>query len=208
MTNINQVIIAITYPVVTSECVKFVRGFEATFNGGVKPLFTARPECAQKFGPEGKIHVDWLNQENVGGMTKPVYGLFTAPPVPEVLFDDGKDYSTVDIAVLISSNYETMVMYEAFVDRKWSYKQDMGGNLITVGTVEGQPVCITPMIHIVQGIRILYVEYTSQVVSFPLIEAWVKAKINNPAIDYLSSVGTLEHAISNKLAALEQEKSS
>ena len=201
MSDINKVITVVNYPVVNANSVKFVRGFELTVNGGVKPLFTNRPENAQKFGPEGQIHVNWLNRESTATS---MYALYEASTIPQVLFDDGKDYSTVDIALLINSSYETSMLYNAFKDKDWTYKQDNSGNLITVGVVEGQPVCIAPMIHTVQGLRVLYVEPTSQVISYPMITEWVNAKINNPTVELLSSPDRLIYRIEQMLN--EKEK--
>lgn len=207
MSKLNKVIMAVAYPITDKNSVKFVRGFKSLSNGGIEPLFTDRPEMAQKFGPEGQLHINWLNgcvAKEIIGEQYYVYSLFDAPEVPTELFNDGKDYSTVDIAVAINSAYETGQLYHAYCEAKWQYKQDMGGNLITIGMLEGAPVCIAPVIHTIEGVRVLYVEATSGVVCHDMIEAWVKAKINNPKVDFMSSPGMLEYAIKHKIAEKKQ----
>lgn len=207
MSKLNKIIMAVAYPIANKDSVKFVRGFKALSNGGIEPLFTGAPELAQKFGPEGQLHINWLN----GSPSKELidaqhyaYSLFDAPEVPTELFDDGKDYSMVDIAVAINSTYETGQLYNAYCEAKWKYQQDMGGNLITVGKLEGAPVCIAPMIHTIEGVRVLYVEATSGVVCHTMIEAWVKAKINNPKVEFLTSPDRLVYEIRDKIAEKKQ----
>lgn len=184
---LSKVIMAINYPIVTGKEVKLVSYFTDKPDGGVEVTYTHKTENAQRFGPEASLIVKVLSAlQSKAGDTKLAYSVIDAPLVPTELFDDGKDYSTVDIAVQINSSMETSALYSLYKERGHKYKQDMGGNLITVGHLEFRPVCIAPMIQEVDGVRILYVEATSDVVCWTMINAWVKAKVGKD-IEIVSS---------------------
>lgn len=93
-----------------------------------------------------------------------------------------KDYKSVDIAVHINSSLETMALYQSYVDRGWTYKQDMSGPLKTIGKWSSKPVCVAPLIHVINGVRVLYVEATSVLVDWDMIDVWIKAVTENPDI--------------------------
>lgn len=88
-----------------------------------------------------------------------------------------KNYLGVDIVVCISSSYESMALYKDFKDMGFTYIQDRGGPLITVGHLDERPICIAPLIHTVSGVKILYVEATSGLVDWDLIETWIKLRV-------------------------------
>ncbi|ARV76663.1 hypothetical protein PHABIO_32 [Pseudomonas phage Phabio] len=175
MSKHNQLIMAVQYPIVSKDNVKFVRGFKALANGGLEPLFTDSPERAQRFGPEGQLHVNWLSGRPVELDEFKAYSLIKAPETPTQLFDDGKDYTTVEVATIVTSN-ESHLLYKQIKEAGMDYKQDMGGNLITIGVLAGGDVCIAPMIQTIDGVRVAYVEATSEVVDFTMVENWIMAK--------------------------------
>lgn len=90
---------------------------------------------------------------------------------------DRKNFLGADVVVEINSSYETMMLYKEFVEKCMSYKQDMGGYMVTVGKLDGRPICVTPHIHTIDGVKVLYVEATSQVVDWVMIENWIKSVV-------------------------------
>lgn len=93
-----------------------------------------------------------------------------------------KDYKSVDIAVQISSSLETMSLYQEYMERKWSYQQDRSGPLLTIGKIGDRPICVAPLIHVVEGIRVMYVEATSPLIDWTLIDNWVREVTGKPDI--------------------------
>lgn len=176
----DKLIMVVNYPINPGDQVKYVSGFMPTVRGGCQPNFTTDPMMAQRFGIEAYIHQRWLTEmteyDNAGNINTG-YCVVGVPEVPTVLFDDQKDYSTVDIAVQISSSLEVSALYSQFKEKGLDYKQDQGGNMITVGKLNGCDISIAPVIHEVSGVRILYVEATSDVICWSMIEEWVKAKV-------------------------------
>lgn len=94
---------------------------------------------------------------------------------------DIKDYATVDVAVHIHSAAEVNWLYNDFTSLGWDYKQDTGGPLITIGHIDGRPICIAPLIHEINSVRVLYVEATSALVDWTMIDSWVAARIRRGA---------------------------
>jgi hypothetical protein len=60
------------------------------------------------------------------------------------------------------------------MDRTW--KQG-SGLLATVGTVGKRPVCISVLVDVVNGKRILFYHATSQVVDHQMVEEWLKREL-------------------------------
>lgn len=85
-----------------------------------------------------------------------------------------KDYKSVDIAVNISSSLETQALYQEYMERKWTFKHDASGPVLAIGKIDNRPICIAPLIHIVEGIRVMYVEATSPLIDWTLIDNWIR----------------------------------
>jgi len=109
-----------------------------------------------------------------------------------------KDYKSVDIAVQISSSLETVALYQEFKERKWSYEQDRGGPLIPIGRIADRPVCIAPLIHRIGGVNVLYVEATSPLIDWDMIDNWIREvtgkpdiQIQNDPVNLAGSIGSL-----------------
>ena len=85
-----------------------------------------------------------------------------------------KDYNSVDVVVLISSGYDRAGIYKDLTNDGYSYKQDFGGYLETIGYIEGRPICVLPLIHNIGGVNVLHVEATSQLIDWKMINDWVK----------------------------------
>lgn len=102
-------------------------------------------------------------------------------------FKDDKPYGEVDLVVLISSSLETMTLYQEYMDRKWSYVQDMSGYMHTIGHINDRPICIAPLIHKVAGLNVMYVEATSPLIDWDMIEDWAREVTGKPDIKIQNS---------------------
>lgn len=110
-----------------------------------------------------------------------------------------KDFKSVDIAVQISSSLETSTLYEIYCKRNWSFKQDMGGPLVKISEWAGRPICVAPLIHVIDGVRVLYVEATSALIDWDLIDEWIKSVTGKDDIKIENNPGNLPGQISNIL---------
>lgn len=121
-------------------------------------------------------------------------------------FKDDKPYGTVDLVVLISSSMETMTLYQEYMDWKWSYVQDMSGYMHTIGHINDRPICISPMIHKVAGLNVLYVEANSALIDWEMIEDWVREVTGKPDIRIQNSPTNFCGDILSKLRERAQER--
>lgn len=158
-----------TYPVTGKDSARFVSSFRCELNGEIIPNFTGEPNKAQRFGPE--VRILFPTVEKYGVPT-----LINVDLIQPLVFDDGKNYNTVDIAV-IATRSEYHSFWEKCNTHKHEFKQDSGGNLIAISKLDGELLYVAPLIHVVDGVRVLFVEPTSDVVSYSRTEAWIKSKI-------------------------------
>lgn len=206
MSNINKIIMCVATSK-GSTVISYIRGFSAKTNGEIVPEFTGKKQQALKFGPEAVLHLNWLMEHrpyNVEGNLDRAYTLMEATREPDLSFDDGKDYSTVDIAVEISGTAVTSWLYNEFKELGYSYKQDMGGNLINIGNVGGNSVYVGPMIHVIEGVRVLYVEPTSGIVDHGMVCDWVAGKVGKD-VEYITDPGRLKYAVRDIVNARKEE---
>lgn len=110
-----------------------------------------------------------------------------------------KDYKSVDVVVQISSSLEMSALYEIYMLREWSYKQDMGGPLITIGEWAGRKICVAPLIHVVEGVRVMYVEATSSLIDWDMIDEWIKSVTGKADIRIQNNPSNLPGDISSIL---------
>lgn len=121
-------------------------------------------------------------------------------------FKDDKPYGTVDLVVQISSSLETLALYQEYMDRKWSYEQDKSGYLHTIGHINDRPVCISPLIHKVAGLNVLYVEATSSLIDWEMIEGWIHEVTGKPDIRIQNSPINLCGDILRMMRPSEQKR--
>lgn len=120
---------------------------------------------------------------------------------------DDKPYGTVDLVIQISSSLESLDLYRMFKEQKLEYIQDMGGYLHTIGHINDRPICISPMIHKIGGVNVMYVEASSGLVDWEMIEEWVKDRVpkdtpmcNDPinALNYIWTARRKKEETTNK----------
>jgi hypothetical protein len=79
------------------------------------------------------------------------------------------------IGVVDANSYESMCLYmENDREQKRPWKQNSSGLLETVGIVDGRPVCLSLLTNEVDGHKLLFIEATSQIVDWKMIEEWLQ----------------------------------
>lgn len=91
--------------------------------------------------------------------------------------EDGKDYNSVDLVVQINSSYEVSRLYDEVVKEGWTYKQDTSGPSKMVGTIAKHQLWVSPLIHVINGVKVLYVNPTSGLVQWDMVEEWVAQRV-------------------------------
>ena len=65
---------------------------------------------------------------------------------------------------------------------EWEWKQSLSGPLITVGRLDDRPICISVFVHEIGGERIVFVEPTSQLVDYKMIDEWLLEHLPESAL--------------------------
>lgn len=89
------------------------------------------------------------------------------------------DYSDV-VGIVESTSFESMCLWEKWhQQRGHTWVASTSGPLITVGYLDGKPVGIAPLVHEVNGKKIMFVEPTSLVVDWGMIDDWLRENVPN-----------------------------
>lgn len=118
---------------------------------------------------------------------------------------DDKPYDKVECVILLGSNVETSALYSQYKELGWEYKQDMGGYLHTIGYINDRPICVSPMMHVIDGVNVLYVEANSELVDWEMIEMWTKDRVREGipfCIDPGNAYNSIREAKRAKLKAV------
>lgn len=75
--------------------------------------------------------------------------------------------------------FEQSALWEVY-ENEW--KEENHGYLETVGHIGDRPICISTMVHVVRGCRILFYHPTSQVVDHVMIDAWLLKALPKTAL--------------------------
>lgn len=108
-----------------------------------------------------------------------------------------KDYASVDLAVQINSTWEITTLCNEITKRGLAYVQDRGGPLLTIGKIDNRPIVIAPLIIKIGTVNVLYVEATSMLVDWDMIDNWIIEKIGkdkkivNDPINLLSNIRSI-----------------
>lgn len=82
------------------------------------------------------------------------------------------------IGIVEVTSYETMCLWKEYHEEKgYTWVQQTSSSLVTVGEFGDMPVCIAPLVHIVDGKKIMFLEVTSIVVHWHMIEEWLKKSV-------------------------------
>lgn len=92
---------------------------------------------------------------------------------------DKERYKDVTAIVEVTS-YESLCLWQYWHQKKgYTWIESNHGPIITVGSIENRPVCIAPMIHVVNGRHIMFLEATSILVDWKMIEDWLFDNVVN-----------------------------
>ncbi len=96
---------------------------------------------------------------------------------------DDLDFTDV-VGVVEATRYEELRLYEKYhIEKGYSWEQQRSGQLVTVGRLLDRPICIAPMVHTINGKRILFVEATSALVDWQMIEEWLIKNLPSSAFN-------------------------
>lgn len=95
-----------------------------------------------------------------------------------------KDLFENVVGVVEASRYESLSLWRDYKvhrpGKKW--EQSLSGPLVTVGELDGRPVCISVFVHTIGGHRVVFMEPTSQVVDHKMIEEWLLEHLPDSAM--------------------------
>ena len=78
------------------------------------------------------------------------------------------------VGIVEVTNYESLCLWQEYHQKLgYTWEESRSGPIITVGHIDSHPVAIAPLVHVVNGKKILFVEATSVVVSWKLIDDWL-----------------------------------
>lgn len=85
------------------------------------------------------------------------------------------------VGIVEATSFESLCLWEKWHQQKgYTWIESRSGPLITVGYVsDGRPVCIAPLIHVVNGKKLMFVETTSLVVDWDMIDEWLYENVPN-----------------------------
>jgi hypothetical protein len=89
--------------------------------------------------------------------------------------DEIVDYLRGVVGVVEANGYETLCLWqENHEQRGMRWNEARSGYGETVGMLAGMPVCLSLLVHEIDGHRLLFIDPTSQVVDHRAIEAWLR----------------------------------
>lgn len=77
--------------------------------------------------------------------------------------------------IVEANSYERLTLWERWVD-KTEWQEHRQGRLVEIGKYHGRPVCISLFWATVRNKVVLFLEATSQLVDWKMIEAWLKTE--------------------------------
>jgi len=92
-------------------------------------------------------------------------------------------FKKVDFAVE-ATHFEALCLWEKNDTRadggRVEWKENQRGRLVTVGTIGGNPVCVSLFWNFLNGHPVLFYECTSQVCDWNMVEKYIKKNCLNP----------------------------
>lgn len=104
-----------------------------------------------------------------------------------------KEFLKDVVGVVEASSYETSCLWKRNQEgREYSWVQGLGGRGAVVGFLYERPVCISLFINIINGHQILFLDPTSALVDWDMIEKWLEENLPKSAFregtDYVNKV--------------------
>lgn len=98
----------------------------------------------------------------------------TVRPVGGVYVSEYEEFLRGVVGVVEATRYEKHSLWKEYAfSKKVTWEAGLGGPMVTIGKVDGRPVVITLMVDVIDGHRVLFVDATSQVVDWTMIDEWL-----------------------------------
>lgn len=75
--------------------------------------------------------------------------------------------------IVEANSYERMTLWDKWVD-KTEWQQHLQGRLVTVGAYRNRAVCVSLVWATIRGKAVCFLEATSELVDWKMIDAWLK----------------------------------
>ena len=97
---------------------------------------------------------------------------------------DNKDLFEGVTGVVEATRFEDLRLWQDVKKYRpeWTLDQSLSGPLVTVGHIGDRPICISVFVHTIGGERIAFVEATSQLVDWKMIEEWLMEHLPESAL--------------------------
>lgn len=93
-----------------------------------------------------------------------------------------KEFLEGVVGVVEATSFEKMKLWDQYKnEKKVSWVESGTGYLETVGTILDRPVCLSMFTNVVDGHKILFIEATSQLVDWVMIDEWLKENLPESA---------------------------
>lgn len=77
------------------------------------------------------------------------------------------------VGIAETNGCDTLYLYTLYKDEYNDRDGTRGGPIVTVGMLDGRPVCISLNVVIIRGKRVMFYSPTSQVVDYKMIEEYL-----------------------------------
>lgn len=95
-----------------------------------------------------------------------------------IRYDSLEDVYKDVYGIVEANSFETLTLWQYWnQDKGYSWIQNNSGWLVKVGKLADKEVWISPLAHVVKGKKILFVEATSSVVDWEMIEEYLKKNV-------------------------------
>lgn len=86
------------------------------------------------------------------------------------------------VAVVEATSYEKHVLWDKLHNGKgYTWEQSLSGPIVTIGYLDKRPVCISLFVHKINDRRILFIDATSGVVDWTMIDKWLEKNLPKTA---------------------------
>lgn len=108
---------------------------------------------------------------------------------------NAKEYFAGVVGIVEATSYEQYALWKEYHDKEgynWSSRRE-GGPLVTVGKIEDRPICIALERATICGHLIVFLDATSELVDWRMIDRWLTDNLPQSAFDgkYVNKVDAM-----------------
>jgi hypothetical protein len=94
-----------------------------------------------------------------------------------------KEFLAGIVGVVEATSSEKHFLWKEYAHtKKVTWVSGGGGPGLTVGYIDKRPVCISLLVDVINGKKILFLEATSELVDWKMIDAWLKENTPTTAL--------------------------